>query len=143
MVPAKCGHISVDRALPHLGIVCGMGKDRSPIRLAPSLLLSPLGQGLRRSLLPCASGLHELAPAVATQQVRSATLKRGATSDPEVAGDAKTQGVWLIVLVVCPQPRGKVCPSQVVVGWAMLDWVNSSVTEAVEVEQAAEGLRGR
>lgn len=113
----QCGPISVDMVVPHLGVVCRMGKDRSSLFLAPSLLLYPLGQSLPwRSLLPSASGLHELAPAVVTQQVRPAALRCGAASDLEVACDAKTQGVQLIVPVVCPQPRGKVCHSQAVIG---------------------------
>lgn len=66
-----------------------------------------------RSYLPCAAELHQLAPAVATQQARSHTLKCGAPSDPDTARDAKTQGVQLVSRVVSPQPRWKsVTPRQ-------------------------------
>ena len=50
---------------------------------------------------------------MATQQARSHTLKCGAPSDPDIARDAKTQGVQLVSRVVSPQPRQRsVAPRQ-------------------------------
>lgn len=75
--------------------------------------VSHWSKSVPRSYLPCAAELHLLAPAVATRQARSHTLKCGAPSDPDIARDARTQGVQLVSRVVSPQPRWRsVIPRQ-------------------------------
>lgn len=69
---------------------------------------------------------------MATQRVRSKTPKSGDASDPEVAGEAQTQGVQLIVqLGVSNQGGRSVTPMQLLASPTLAE-VSSSVPETAE-----------